>query len=75
MTSPDVMLVSGLVLAVLSLPAVISAWSDARSPRAAAVMAVIAGGLIAAAAWNWPGGLTLGDVPDAFVRVVGALLR
>jgi hypothetical protein len=71
----DILLVAGVMLAVLAVPAVVSAYSDGRSPRAPAIIVMIAGGLIVIAMMNWPGPFHLNDVPKAFVRVIGALFR
>ena len=42
----DLILVIGLALAVLSIPSVVSAFSDGRAPRASALTVLIAGGMI-----------------------------
>lgn len=67
---PDVILVTGIVLAVMSLPAMLSAFADGRAPRMAMIVGVIAGGMIVWAAQTHPPGYNLEDVPRAFVRVV-----
>ncbi|MCZ7674977.1 MAG: hypothetical protein M5U35_02475 [Roseovarius sp.] len=66
----DLILVTGIVLAALSVPAMISAISDSRPPRVAAFVAMAAGGLIIWAVSNRPGGYGWDDIPRAFVRVV-----
>lgn len=71
----DVMLVTGIVVALMAVPAMLSAWSDGRVPRAAAIMVMIASGLVVAALWARPGGYTVADVPDAFLRVIRMLGR
>ena len=53
----DLVLVVGIILAVLSIPSILSAISDRRAPRASAITVLIAGGLIlfavqAAIVWN-----------------------
>jgi hypothetical protein len=68
------MLVIGLVIAVLTLPAIASALSEGRAPRSASIMVLIAGVLIVVALQNRPGGYTLSDIPNAFVRVVDRYL-
>lgn len=66
----DLALVVGLIIVVFSIPAVISAFSDGRAPRVAA-FALIAGGALSAWAMSQkPGGYTIDDVPEAFVKVV-----
>ncbi|MBS0125502.1 hypothetical protein [Thetidibacter halocola] len=73
--SPDVLLVTGLVLAVLAVPSMVSALSDGRAPRIAAVVAIAAGGLMVYAINQKPGGYTLSEVPTVFFRVVGGLIN
>jgi hypothetical protein len=70
----DLMLVVGLVVAALSLPAILNAWSEGRTPRAGAIMVMIAIGLIVAAIQSKPGGYTVAEVPEVFFRVLGRLL-
>ncbi len=70
----DIYLVTGIILAALAIPAMLSAWSDGRTPRTPAVIVLISGGLIGFAVYRWPGTLSLGDIPDAFVRVVARIL-
>ncbi len=71
----DLALVIGLVIAVFSIPSVISAFSDGRAPRVAA-FALIAGGALAAwAVTQKPGGYTVNDVPQAFVKVVARYIN
>ena len=68
---PDLFLVLGLVLMLVSVPSVIGAISDRRTPRAAAVVLIAGGILVVLAVQAKPSGYTFSDVPDAFVRVVG----
>ncbi|MEQ9259721.1 MAG: hypothetical protein RIG84_11545 [Roseovarius sp.] len=70
----DVIFIIGIVLAVLSVPAMISAYSDGRAPRAATIAAVIAGVMIVYAAQTHPGGYTWRDVPEAFIRVAAGII-
>jgi len=66
----DLALVVGLVIAVFSVPAVISALSDRRAPRVAAIAVIIGGGLAAWAITQKPGGYSIDEVPNVVVRVV-----
>lgn len=66
----DLYLVIGLVIAVFSVPAVISALSDNRTPRIAAIAMIAGGGLVAWAATQKPGGYTLDQLPNVVVDVV-----
>ncbi len=66
---PDLFLVIGLVIAVLTLPAMLTAYTEGRTPRAAAIMVLIAGVLIVMALDRYPDGYSIADIPNAFVRV------
>ncbi len=68
---PDISLVAGLILAVLALPAVVSAFSDGRTPRVAAIVMIAAGGLVVFALTNKPGGYQMQDIPQVFFQVLG----
>ena len=71
---PDMILVAGLLLAGFSLIGIISAMSDGRSPRASAISVLIAGGLVIYALQTNPGGYSLHQIPDVFVRVFAQLI-
>lgn len=71
----DLALVLGVVIFAFAIPAVISAFTDNRAPRAAALCFVIGGGLVAYAVSYNPGGYSFQDVPQAFARVVGKYIR
>jgi hypothetical protein len=71
---PDLALVFGIVLAVLSVPSIMSAITDGRAPRASALTILIGGGLILYAIQNHPGGFAMADIPDVFVRVAARYL-
>ena len=66
----DLALVLGVVIALLSIPSILSAMTDGRAPRASAVTILIAGALIIFAVKTHPGGYQISDVPHAFVTVV-----
>ena len=71
----DLYLVVGIVVVAFMIPAIISAFSEGRAPRAAAIMAMIGGGLIALAVYQTPGGYQVSEIPEVFVRVVGRYLN
>ncbi len=71
----DLYLVIGLVVLALTIPSIVGAFVDHRVPRAAAIMVLIGGGLIALAVTQQPGGYRIEEIPDVFVRVVGRLLH
>ena len=72
---PDLFLVIGIVIAVLTIPSLISAYIDGRTPRAGAVLILISGTLIVIALTNHPGGYTLKGIPEAFYRLAGRYLN
>ncbi len=67
----DLYLVIGLIIGAFTIPSILGALSEGRAPRTAAIMVLIAGGLIVLAVKEKPGGYTLNDIPQAFVNVVG----
>jgi len=66
----DLALVIGIALAALSIPSVLSAFSDSRAPRASALTILIAGFLIVYAVRTNPGGYALEDIPTSVLHVV-----
>ncbi len=66
----DLALTIGLVIGVFSIPAVVSALSDRRAPRVAAIVMIVAGGLVAYAMTQKPGGYTIDQIPNVIVKVV-----
>ncbi|MDV7144674.1 hypothetical protein R3X27_18495 [Tropicimonas sp. TH_r6] len=72
----DLIFVIGLVIGVLAFPALLSAFSEGRSPRAAAIMIMICAGLIATAVLQKPeGSYSIGKIPEVFTKVIGDILR
>lgn len=74
-TQTDYMLVIGLVIGLFAIPAAVSALSDSRPPRVAAISVLVAGGLIVFALVSKPGGYAVNDIPQAVTRVVAAIVR
>ncbi|MEL6609852.1 MAG: hypothetical protein AAFO58_02540 [Pseudomonadota bacterium] len=72
---PDVWMAIGLVLGVLCIPALMSSWANGEPPRATAIAVLVAGGMIAYALMNQPGGYELADIPDVFARVIERYTR
>lgn len=71
---PDLILIIGLVLGVFSIPAILSAFSEGRAPRVAALTIIIAGGMILWAISKSPTGYAISEIPVIFVEVVARYL-
>jgi formate-dependent nitrite reductase membrane component NrfD len=66
----DLVLVLGMLLAVLTIPSLLAAWTEGRAPRVGAIMIIVAIGMVVAAVTTRPGGYAFNDVPDAIMSVV-----
>ena len=73
--STDMIFVLGLLVGVLSIPAIVSALTDGRAPRAAALTLVIAALMIGYAMREAPGAYNWDTLPDVLTRVVARILR
>lgn len=71
----DIALVVGLVLAILSMPAFISAFSSDRPMRAGLVLLTSGVLLMGLAMATSPVPYKPGDVPQAALRVIARLIR
>lgn len=71
----DIALVTGVLLAFLAAPAVVSAFAGGRSPRGAVLLAVVGGSLIVFATLASPTGYRAGDFPQVVMRVVAWAIR
>lgn len=69
MGDPDLFFVIGVLVMGFSVPAIISAFSEARAPRAAAIMIMIGGGLVGLALYNKPSGYDFANIPQVFSSV------
>lgn len=67
---PDLVLTLGIIILVLSLPSLLSAWVDGRVPRLGAIMCVSGIGMILGALMTKPGGYAFTDVPGVMLAVV-----
>jgi len=72
---PDLFFVIGLICIGFCIPAIISAFSEGRPPRAAAILLVIGGGLIGIALFRSPVDYTVAMIPDIFAGVVDKYIR
>lgn len=67
---PDMAMAVGSVLAVLSVPALLSALSEGRAPRVGGVVLIVAAGLILWAIANSPEGYSLTGLPSVILHVI-----
>lgn len=70
----DFLLVIGLMVVCLSVPAFMSAWADRRTPRAGVAMGGAGALMVVVAIQLAPFGYTIEAVPSAFARVAMAIL-
>jgi hypothetical protein len=66
----DLLLTVGIILLVLSIPSLLSAWVEGRAPRLGAIMAIAALGMIVAALLYSPGGYAFEEVPGVMLKTV-----
>ena len=71
----DLILTVGIIVGILAMPAVLSALSDSRPPRGAAILVLISGVLIVVALTQKPAGYTLADIPHAMLRVISRVVN
>jgi flagellar biosynthesis protein FliR len=69
----DLFLVAGLILLGFSLPSIVSAFSEGRAPRLAAIVLLVGGTLVVLALNEQP--YTIDGVAKAFARVVGRFIN
>ena len=71
---PDYILVAALVLLILSVPSILSAFAESRPPRVSLLMVLAGSGMLAYAMYTKPGGYTMQGMAEAVYRVIGALI-
>ena len=71
----DLLLTIGIVLLVLSVPSLLSAWVEGRAPRLGSIMAIGALGLIVTALVVQPGGYAFNQVPGVMISVFSRLVQ
>jgi formate-dependent nitrite reductase membrane component NrfD len=69
-TDVDLLLTGGIILLVLSIPSLLSAWVEGRAPRLGAVLSIAALTMIVSALVTKPGGYAFNEVPGVMVRVI-----
>lgn len=68
---PDLILILGLLLAALAIPASVSAMSDLRMPRVPMAFFTLGACLCGLAMWMNPSGYAIAEIPDVFFQVIG----
>ncbi|MDA5092666.1 hypothetical protein O2N63_01000 [Aliiroseovarius sp. KMU-50] len=71
----DLSLVAGVVILILSIPAFLNAMIDRRAPKVMAISFLVGSGLIIFAIGGNPKGYSINELPNVFVRVVGAFMN
>ena len=67
----DLIFVLGCVITAFSVPAMVSAYSDGRSPRYPAMIILIGIVMIGYVINERPSNYTIQTIPDVFVSVIG----
>jgi len=70
----DLVLTIGVVLAALSVPSLLAAWTESRAPRIGAVMVIAAFAMIVAATLRRPGGYGVTEIPSVMLDVFARLI-
>lgn len=71
---PDICMAVGVVLAVLSVPSMLSAFIDRRAPRVATFTVIVAGCLMVYAVQSKPGVYSIQEIPNVFIRVAARVI-
>lgn len=69
-TDVDLLLTVGIILFVLSIPSLLSAWVEGRVPRLGSIMSIVALGMVVSALVTKPGGYAFNEVPGVMVKVI-----
>ncbi|MGJ8584271.1 MAG: hypothetical protein ACSHXD_09275 [Marinosulfonomonas sp.] len=73
--SNDLILVTGIIIAVLAFPSLLNAFSSSRPPRMAALLLIVGGGMITWAVTQQPNSYSIEDLPNVFLRVIADIFR
>ncbi|NPD14234.1 hypothetical protein HOY34_03350 [Xinfangfangia sp. D13-10-4-6] len=66
----DILLTAGVVIGVLTIPAMLAAWVDGRAGRIGTLMVVIATALVITAFTQKPGGYEVSEIPGVMGAVI-----
>jgi hypothetical protein len=69
--TPDLLLLGGVVIVLLSIPAIISSITNRQSPLYAFGIAMLGGIFVLAAYSIKPGGYTVNELPGVVSRLTG----
>jgi hypothetical protein len=72
--NPDLLFVIGVIVTAFSIPAMVSAFSDNRTPRYPALIILIGVVMIGYAMNERPSAYTFETLPDVFLRVISRYL-
>ena len=70
----DLALTLGIVIGGFAIPALVSAYSNGRAPRASMLMILISGALILYALLTQPGGYRMAEMPDVIFGVIARFM-
>jgi hypothetical protein len=70
----DLYLVIGMIVCVLAIPSLLSAFVEGRPPRIGGIFLLVGGVLIIVALTNHGRGYSFSEIPDVFFRVLGRYL-
>ena len=71
----DLIFIVGVAIAILAIPAIVSAFLDGRTPRAPALVILIGAVMIGYAVRERPMAYTFDTIPDVLMRVVADFSR
>ncbi len=70
----DLVLILGIAIGALSVPAMVSALSDGYAPRSAAIMLLLSGGMILFALISHPTGYRIDQMAEVFFGVIARFI-
>ncbi len=68
----DLIFIVGVVICVMAIPAILSAFMDSRAPRAPALIILIGALMIGYTVRERPMAYTIEKTPDVFMRVIAS---
>ncbi|PJE30308.1 hypothetical protein SAMN06297129_0831 [Pseudooceanicola antarcticus] len=71
----DMIYAGGVLLCLLAIPALVSAWADRRLPSVSAFSICCGAGMVAWAYLDDPERYAPRNLPDVFIRVLAEVLR